>query len=212
MKLSFFAAALIGLISHSEAVSLQGVDFDFADYELAEQDNEQDDYELAQVYDDDYADLELAEVFAEDEDNWLTDEEELAEVSSESESDSESESESETDSNSDSESNSESDSEDLAQISNNSDNDECAACKAAAAENPVTLSVVAPKCQPVEEKKEPFQKAMLSALNELGNKSTQLATALEMQFKKNEKLAASNTMAVSGAISIVPSTSVAARK
>ena len=42
MKLSFFAAALIGLtaVQTTQAVTLEGHDFDFADYELAEIDGE----------------------------------------------------------------------------------------------------------------------------------------------------------------------------
>lgn len=45
---------------------------------------------------------------------------------------------------------------------------------------------------------------MLGALNELGTKSAQLATALDLQFQKNDKLAKSKTMSVSGSIAITP--------
>ena len=45
---------------------------------------------------------------------------------------------------------------------------------------------------------------MLGALNELGSKSNELAAALDMQFKKNAKLAASKVMSVSGSISLTP--------
>jgi len=55
-----------------------------------------------------------------------------------------------------------------------------------------------------DEAKVPFESAMLGALNELGSKSNELASALDMQFKKNAKLAASKVMSVSGTISITP--------
>jgi len=187
MKLSFFAAALIGLISQTQAVTLEGTDYDFADYELAEieEDADYENYDLAQLYDD------------VDEDDYL-----FGETEEESDSDFDL---AETDDESD---------YDFAQI--NSEGDECSACSAAKAtacntcgapraDNNIVLSVQAPECSaPKEEKKEPFEKAMLGALNELGNKSNQLATALDMQFKKNAKLAESKTMSVSGAISITP--------
>lgn len=203
MKLSLFATALISLLQYAEAVTLEGVDFDLADYELAEDDAT----ELAQVYDDDVpADFQLAELYGED---WeLREEYDLAEVSSEfSDSSAEIEELAESDAEED-------DSEyELAQLYGASEGEQCDAC-AKQGGNAVTLSMEAPKCEPKEEKKEPFEKAMLSALNELGNKSSQLATALEMQFKKNEKLAASNTMQVSGSIQISPNAaaSLAAKK
>ena len=180
MKTTFFAAALIGLISRSQAVSLEGVEFDLADYELAEEGTD-----LAQIYTDDadFEEYDLAEVYGETEE-----EDEFAEVSSDVEDDS--------------------DEYEFAQTDSLGDSEECDKCKMANKDgcgDAVTLSVQAPKCECKEEKKEPFEQAMLKALNELGNKSTQLATALDMQFKKNAKLAASNTMAVSGSISIEPS-------
>lgn len=40
MKVSFFTAALLGMFAATNnAISLQGHDFDFADYELAETDS-----------------------------------------------------------------------------------------------------------------------------------------------------------------------------
>ena len=43
---------------------------------------------------------------------------------------------------------------------------------------------------------------MLGALKELGNKSNDLATALDVQFKKNAVLSAPKLLAISGTIAI----------
>merc|ERR1712060_289492 len=57
---------------------------------------------------------------------------------------------------------------------------------------------------PEEEKKVPFEQAMLGALGELSTKSNELAKALQIQFDKNKKLAESKTMLVNGKIDIKP--------
>jgi hypothetical protein len=69
--------------------------------------------------------------------------------------------------------------------------------------NGVTVRLTTPECAK-DEAKVPFESAMLGALNELGCKSNELAAALDMQFKKNAKLAASKVMSVSGSISLTP--------
>jgi len=46
---------------------------------------------------------------------------------------------------------------------------------------------------------------MLGALKELGNKSNDLAAALDIQFKKNAALTTPKLMAISGTIAISPS-------
>ena len=74
---------------------------------------------------------------------------------------------------------------------------------AAEAVKAATLKIQAGQCEKPENKV-PFEKAMLSALNEVGNKSTQLASALSTQFSKQKELQAGAEMNISGKIKVVP--------
>ena len=71
-------------------------------------------------------------------------------------------------------------------------------------ENGMVIRIDTPECNAKADKKEPFETAMLSAMKELGSKSNELATALELQFKKNEKLAKTNTVSLTGSIDLTP--------
>ena len=80
MKLTFFAAALIGLVSQAEGFTLNSNDFDYDDEMLAEIDEEYPEYDmdLAQIDDEDY----FAQLDSENED------EEFAQVDSDFDTDS----------------------------------------------------------------------------------------------------------------------------
>ena len=76
-----------------------------------------------------------------------------------------------------------------------------------------TLKLTAGECR--QEQKVPFETAMLGALNELGNKSSQLAKALETQFAKQRELQKGTEMTVQGKLRVVPladATEVAVRE
>ena len=152
MRIAFCAAALIGLLSYeATAASLESVDFDLADYdtELAEIDGDDYDYDLAQIEDEDW-DYDFAQIDEEEDD--------MAEIDSEvdSEVDSDAESDSEIDSDADGE----------------VDADACEEMV-----NGIVIKLDKPGC-PEEEKKVPFEQAMLGALGELSTKSNELAKAL----------------------------------
>ena len=59
-----------------------------------------------------------------------------------------------------------------------------------------------PECK--EEKKVPFESAVMGALQELGSKSNDLAVALQTQFEKNRQLKAGQIMNVSGQLIVRP--------
>ena len=194
MKLSFFAAALIGLISQADALSLEGHEFDFADYELAEvEEQDFDTTDLAQIYEA-AADYDFEEdVYAQTEES-MSDDDLFAETE-ESDEDLFAETEEEED-------------DMFAQISavgeghttaNAITDAECEKMQ-----NGMVIRIDNPECNAKVVKKEPFENAMLSAMKELGSKSNELATALELQFKKNEKLAKTNTVSITGSIDLTP--------
>merc|ERR1712048_639328 len=59
-----------------------------------------------------------------------------------------------------------------------------------------------PECK--DEKKVPFESAVMGALQELGSKSNDLASALKVQFEKNRQLKAGQVMNVSGQLVVRP--------
>ena len=67
----------------------------------------------------------------------------------------------------------------------------------------IVITLDKPECKE-EEKKVPFEQAMLGALGELSTKSNELAKALSMQFTKNKQLESTNTQVVSGRLDISP--------
>ena len=83
----------------------------------------------------------------------------------------------------------------FAQIDSDIDSDEEAA-------NAMKVRLNTPECK--EEKKVPFESAVMGALQELGSKSNDLATALQTQFEKNRQLKAGQIMNVSGQLIVRP--------
>ena len=69
--------------------------------------------------------------------------------------------------------------------------------------NGIIITLDKPECKE-EEKKVPFEQAMLGALGELSTKSNELAKALSMEYTKNKKLECQNTQVVSGRLEISP--------
>ena len=67
----------------------------------------------------------------------------------------------------------------------------------------IIITLDKPECKE-EEKKVPFEQAMLGALGELSTKSNELAKALSMEYTKNKKLECQNTQVVSGRLEISP--------
>ena len=84
---------------------------------------------------------------------------------------------------------------DFAQIDSDNESDEEAA-------NAMKVRLNTPECK--EEKKVPFESAVMGALQELGSKSNDLATALQTQFEKNRQLKAGQVMNVSGQLIVRP--------
>lgn len=144
------------------------------DFDLADYDTE-----LAEIEDD----MDLAQIM-----DYDFDGEDLAEVEDDSDDDAQidSDSEGEVESDVESEVESEVDSEGEENEASN-----------------VVIKLDKQEC-PEEEKKVPFEQAMLGALGELSTKSNELAKALQIQFAKNKKLAESKTMLVDGKIDIMP--------
>ena len=68
--------------------------------------------------------------------------------------------------------------------------------------NGMKIRLNTPECK--EEKKVPFESAVMGALGELGNKSNDLAAALKTQFEKNRQLKAGQIMNVSGQLIVRP--------
>ena len=69
-------------------------------------------------------------------------------------------------------------------------------------EDALKVKLNTPDCK--DEKKVPFESAVMGALQELGSKSNDLASALKVQFEKNRQLKAGQVMNVSGQLVVRP--------
>merc|ERR1712060_393999 len=69
-------------------------------------------------------------------------------------------------------------------------------------EDALKVKLNTPNCK--DEKKVPFESAVMGALQELGSKSNALASALKVQFEKNRQLKAGQVMNVSGQLVVRP--------
>merc|ERR1712157_604230 len=85
----------------------------------------------------------------------------------------------------------------LAQIDSDAEADACEE-----EVNGIKVRLNTPECK--DEKKVPFEGAVMGALNELGSKSNDLASALKVQFEKNRALKAGQIMNVSGQLTVRP--------